>query len=144
LHALSQPRACPMPIRFTCPNPQCGKTIVVKDEFAGRTGKCPGCATPVKIPAAMPAFEVVEDEPPLPPPSKKKAAVVVVEEAEEVPPPKPKKKPVIVVDEDDEEVPTPKRPDRRRGGRPQKTCRPDLARRRRTRTGEEVEDTDHS
>ena len=81
-----------MPIRFTCPNKTCGKIIVVKDEFAGRIGKCPGCQTSVKVPAAMPAFEVVEDEPasPPPPPKKKPAPVVIVEDT---PPPK-KKKPV--------------------------------------------------
>ena len=109
-----------MPIRFACPNSKCGKTIVVKDEFAGRTGKCPGCANPVKIPAAMPAFEVVEDDEIIPPAAPKKKPVIVVEEEDA---PRPKKKPVIVVEDeapapkakkpvvvaDDEDVPPPPR-----------------------------------
>jgi hypothetical protein len=41
-----------MPIRFKCPNEECPVSITVKDEHAGRTGKCPSCKSSVKVPAA--------------------------------------------------------------------------------------------
>jgi hypothetical protein len=43
-----------MPIRVQCPNKSCAKSMTVKDEFAGKTGKCPACGTPVKVPAVAP------------------------------------------------------------------------------------------
>jgi hypothetical protein len=53
-----------MPIRFICPNPDCRKPITVKDEYAGRTGKCPACQTAVKVPAGSgPAPERQPPEP---------------------------------------------------------------------------------
>jgi hypothetical protein len=52
-----------MPITFRC---SCGKTLQVKDEFASRRVKCPACSGVAVVPAARPAFEVVEDEPPAP------------------------------------------------------------------------------
>lgn len=36
-------------IRFACP--QCRKMLKVGDKFAGKTSKCPGCASPVTVPA---------------------------------------------------------------------------------------------
>jgi hypothetical protein len=36
-----------MPITVTC---VCGRKLAAKDEYAGRTVKCPGCAQPLKIP----------------------------------------------------------------------------------------------
>ena len=39
-----------MPITVTCE--QCGKTLRVKDELAGRRGKCPGCKAVLVVPAA--------------------------------------------------------------------------------------------
>jgi len=42
-----------MPIRVTC---QCGQNLNVPDAMAGKTGKCPKCKQPLKIPgAATPA-----------------------------------------------------------------------------------------
>src|SRR5437588_11760474 len=41
-------------IRVKCPNSKCQQTLTVKDEFAGRTGKCPACGTAVQVPAAKP------------------------------------------------------------------------------------------
>ena len=38
-----------MPIQIKC---QCGKTLNVKDEFAGKAVKCPGCGSPIRVPAA--------------------------------------------------------------------------------------------
>ena len=38
-----------MPIRLNC---SCGKSLAVKDEFAGKTVKCPGCQKGLKVPAA--------------------------------------------------------------------------------------------
>lgn len=50
-------------ITFGCP---CGKTLRVKDEFAGKKVRCPDCSSPVKIPAASVLsdadFEPEEDE----------------------------------------------------------------------------------
>lgn len=37
-----------MPIRIKC---QCGKALSVKDEFAGKAVKCPGCGKGLKVPA---------------------------------------------------------------------------------------------
>jgi hypothetical protein len=41
-----------MTINVTC---QCGKRIAVKDEFAGKRVKCPGCGGPLLIPQTTPA-----------------------------------------------------------------------------------------
>ena len=37
-----------MPISVQCP--ACGKEMSVRDELAGRLGKCPDCGQPVRIP----------------------------------------------------------------------------------------------
>lgn len=37
-----------MPIPFTCPN--CGKSVVVEDHYAGQTGPCAACGKPITIP----------------------------------------------------------------------------------------------
>jgi hypothetical protein len=55
-----------MTIRFTCPNPTCRAAIAVKDEFAGRTGKCPSCKSGVSVPAAR-AVAAVRAAPTPPP-----------------------------------------------------------------------------
>jgi hypothetical protein len=50
-----------MPIKVQC---RCGRVMLVKDEMAGKTGRCPACQQPVKIPFSdeeIPA-ELVEDE----------------------------------------------------------------------------------
>src|SRR6476469_2883225 len=39
-----------MPIAITCAG--CGKNLKVKDEWAGKKGKCPQCGTTFLIPAA--------------------------------------------------------------------------------------------
>jgi len=47
-----------MPIRVQCA--KCGRVIVAKDEYAGRTAKCPGCGQGLRLPAqpaAAPAPE---------------------------------------------------------------------------------------
>ena len=36
-------------ISFQCP--ACGKKLKVKDEFAGKKGKCPKCGNVINIPA---------------------------------------------------------------------------------------------
>jgi hypothetical protein len=41
-----------MPLTVTCGNSECNKQFQVKDEFAGRRGKCPGCGGVVQVPAA--------------------------------------------------------------------------------------------
>lgn len=47
-----------MSISLNCP---CGKALVVADEHAGRTAKCPACGAVTKVPVPEPAFEVVEE-----------------------------------------------------------------------------------
>ncbi|MDB5313094.1 MAG: hypothetical protein JWO38_7296 [Gemmataceae bacterium] len=56
-----------MPISFEC---SCGKTLQVKDEFAGRRVRCPACSGVAAVPAADPGFEVVDEPSPVPAPSK--------------------------------------------------------------------------
>ena len=62
-----------MPIKAKCPNADCGKVIAVKDEFAGKRAKCPGCGTVITIPngtgvAAAPAVAPAPARRPAPPP----------------------------------------------------------------------------
>jgi len=38
-----------VPITFNC---KCGQSITVKDEYAGKMGRCPNCKNPVQVPAA--------------------------------------------------------------------------------------------
>jgi len=40
-----------MPINVHC---DCGKTLRVKDEYAGRSGKCPACGRRVDVPLPEP------------------------------------------------------------------------------------------
>lgn len=42
-----------MPITFSCTNPECPRIFSVKDDFAGRTSKCPDCGTSIIVPAAQ-------------------------------------------------------------------------------------------
>jgi hypothetical protein len=51
-----------MPITARCPNPSCGQTLQVPDQFAGSTGKCPTCGTAVTFQAGSPGAP-----PPMPP-----------------------------------------------------------------------------
>ena len=48
-----------MPIKVLC---ACGKKLSVKDEFAGRTLKCPECQKPLRIPKPKVEEEPAEDE----------------------------------------------------------------------------------
>ncbi len=41
-----------MSIKAKCPNPACGKVLTIKEEYAGKTGKCPACGMSIKIPAS--------------------------------------------------------------------------------------------
>jgi hypothetical protein len=41
-----------MAINVRCPNDACGKMLSVRDDFAGKTGKCPNCGTLMPIPDA--------------------------------------------------------------------------------------------
>jgi hypothetical protein len=57
-----------MTIHVRCPNAECGKLLAVRDDFAGKTGKCPSCGATMPIPAADESPPVlaaaVEDEAP--------------------------------------------------------------------------------
>ncbi|MCI0637875.1 MAG: hypothetical protein L0Y72_24855 [Gemmataceae bacterium] len=44
-----------MPIIVKCKNPECGRTLRVKDEHAGKTAKCPDCQQLIKIPVQLPS-----------------------------------------------------------------------------------------
>ena len=57
-----------MPILVSC---QCGKKLNVKDQFAGKAIKCPGCATTLKVPAAgaAPAAPAAPTQAPSPAPA---------------------------------------------------------------------------
>jgi hypothetical protein len=47
---------------------KCGKSFQTKDEFAGKTGKCPACGQPILIQAAITPFATAAvPTPPLPP-----------------------------------------------------------------------------
>jgi HEAT repeat protein/uncharacterized membrane protein len=46
-----------MPIKFRCPNAECGKALTVSDQAAGRPGKCPGCGGPLVVPQHEAASE---------------------------------------------------------------------------------------
>jgi hypothetical protein len=54
-----------MPITFSC---NCGKTLRVPDEHAGRRAKCPACNAVVGVPGPEPVLEVVEPLKPATPP----------------------------------------------------------------------------
>ncbi len=96
-----------MPIKFKCA--KCNKELTVKDEMAGKQGKCPGCQSVVSVPAS--ASSAITS--PAPSPAKKKpveeddevvaAAVVEDDEVDEEETPKKKKKSRRDDDDDDEE-----------------------------------------
>ena len=44
-----------MTIEVKCPNPDCAKVFKVKDELAGKKGKCSQCGTAIHVPAAAPS-----------------------------------------------------------------------------------------
>jgi hypothetical protein len=52
-----------MPIKVTC---ACGKVTNVPDAYAGRTGKCPACKQPVKVPMLEAATAPVYEDAPTP------------------------------------------------------------------------------
>lgn len=50
-----------MTISVRCKNPDCGKPCRVKDEYAGKSVKCPGCGQRIPVPSREPALAL--DEP---------------------------------------------------------------------------------
>ncbi len=48
-----------MPIKVSC---ACGKKLSVKDEFAGKSFKCPACQKPLRVPKPKAEEEPAEDE----------------------------------------------------------------------------------
>src|SRR5262245_56650988 len=52
-----------MPIKITCPNLNCRKTLTARDEMAGKRVKCPACGGAIAIPAAQEQVEVLEEVP---------------------------------------------------------------------------------
>jgi hypothetical protein len=57
-----------MPIVARCPNPTCGQTLQVPDQYAGMQGKCPTCGTMVTFQPA-PAAAAAVPAPAAPPPA---------------------------------------------------------------------------
>ena len=54
-------------MKFNCP--ECGKALKVRDEMAGKKGRCPACKAGVVVPAlATPATKPSPSKPPEPPP----------------------------------------------------------------------------
>ena len=51
-----------MPIQFACLN--CGKSFSVKDELAGKKGKCSACGTPMQVPILATQYSIPEYSPP--------------------------------------------------------------------------------
>jgi hypothetical protein len=101
-----------MPLTAACPS--CTARLTAPDRLAGKTVKCPKCLTAIRLPAAEPGFEVVEDDEPVVARPKVKppdASGFTVVEDEEPERPKPKKirtRPVTE-DEEDERYPIPRR-----------------------------------
>src|SRR5437588_9164085 len=54
-----------MSIRVTC---ECGKELRVKDEYAGKRGKCPSCGKILQIPQPEADVFDLKDDAPAPPP----------------------------------------------------------------------------
>ena len=89
-----------MPILVKCANPDCAKSLRVKDELEGKTIRCPACKTPVQVSGtAAPAMVTTAAKPiakaAAPPPTPaKKPAPVPAKTSPKPPPP------------DDDDVPT--------------------------------------
>ncbi len=49
-----------MPINAICPNPACGKALMVDEKYAGMQGKCPFCGTVFTFPSLAPTPIVPE------------------------------------------------------------------------------------
>src|SRR5271166_5556608 len=45
LQGRTRQQETPMPVQVVCPNPQCRKTIAIKDDLAGQVLRCPACKT---------------------------------------------------------------------------------------------------
>src|SRR5262245_39237664 len=88
-----------MPISIKCPNAACRQPLKVKDEMAGKAGRCPKCQTALRIPAANGSLAA---PPPPAPPAPARAA-----HTRPAPPPPPRH------EDEDEDRPRKKgRPDR--------------------------------
>src|SRR5579871_5312818 len=94
-----------MAIKFNCST--CGQELTVKDELAGKQGKCPGCKNVVTVPSLTASKSAS---------TKKSQPADLIEDDEEVAPiedddedrPK-KKKSTRALDDDDEEEDEPRR-----------------------------------
>lgn len=62
-----------MPIVVHCPNPDCDKSFRVKDEYAGKAVKCPGCGGRIIVPSAAPLLSLDDDPVEKPAPTKRTA-----------------------------------------------------------------------
>ena len=61
-----------MAISIRCSNPDCNKTCSVKDEYASKKVKCPGCGRPITVPSQESALSL--DEPAAAPSSRSQPA----------------------------------------------------------------------
>jgi len=48
-------------VKFNCPS--CGRTLNVKDEYAGKKARCPGCKEALTVPFAPEAAEAAAAQP---------------------------------------------------------------------------------
>jgi hypothetical protein len=71
-----------MTIRLRCPNQACGRFLNVKEEYAGKRGKCPGCGTAFLVPMAFASAGPPEVRSSRPTPLTTPAPVVEIDEPE--------------------------------------------------------------
>ncbi|MBI1916329.1 MAG: hypothetical protein HYS12_16595, partial [Planctomycetes bacterium] len=48
-----------MPIKVQC---DCGRTMTVRDELAGKLARCPACKRPVRVPSGKPKLQAGDEE----------------------------------------------------------------------------------
>src|SRR5262249_49898255 len=50
-----------MPIKMSCPNPTCRKSLTARDEMAGRKVKCPACGGTIAVPSSNGGLDQLEE-----------------------------------------------------------------------------------
>ena len=76
-------------IKVKCPNAACGKVLTVKDEYAGKKGKCPDCGKELLIPKAGTSPPAAGSSPPKKEPKQPGPDVASKPPAKTPAPPKP-------------------------------------------------------
>src|SRR5262245_52644108 len=50
-----------MPIKMSCPNPTCRKSLTARDEMAGGKVRCPACGGTIDVPAGNGGLDQLEE-----------------------------------------------------------------------------------